>query len=130
MAFVNNEYSTKINIDLENGLYTFNNMSATGKTRLYKVLKALQLAGEPVAAYSFEDYKYGVDLKAFLEKNRNKCVLLIDRYDMFDGMYRKEIAEYSDASIVLVDYKGKLSFTDNDGLCFIQMTSNSITVEE
>lgn len=62
--------------------------------------------------------------------NPNKKVLLIDRYDMMYGEYTNEIAEYSKHAIVIIDCKRDIRFTNDDKLCYITMTANSITVEE
>ena len=56
------KYSVKINVNLDNGVYVFDNESATGKSRLYSLVKKYSAYGEPVAGYTFEDYmNYGID---------------------------------------------------------------------
>ena len=129
MFFID-KYNTKIYINLENGLYIFSNQSSTGKTRLYKELKDMYTYGEDVLAYSYSDLLYGTDLAELLKKNPDKKVLLIDRYDMFINQYRGIIAAYSKHSIVMVDCKQEISFTKEDGMCFIEMTDNTISVGE
>ena len=63
-------------------------------------------------------------------RNEKAKVVMIDRYDMFDGAYQHEISELAKNKIVMIDCKNTIKFTDNDQLCFIEMTNNSITVEE
>lgn len=44
--YSNNKYDVEIRIDLENGVYVFDEDSATGKTRLCKQLNELQKLGK------------------------------------------------------------------------------------
>ena len=99
MAYRYDKGSTKVNIDLDAGLYCFEMESATGKTRLYKRLKELQIQGEPVVSYSYNDYMYGVDLVKLLEMHPNAKVIMLDRYDIFKGLYKDIIIEKSKISI-------------------------------
>jgi hypothetical protein len=129
MAYRYDKGSTKVNIDLDAGLYCFEMESATGKTRLYKRLKELQIQGEPVVSYSYNDYMYGVDLKELLGKHPEAKVVMVDRYDMFKGLYKDIIVERSKSSTVLIDYKANKYLDESEETCFIEMTANSITVE-
>lgn len=128
--YVNNSRRTKINIELDNGLWVFDDMSATGKTRLYKELKKHLIYDGDVVSFSYNDFLLGVDLRDLVSKHSDCKVLLIDRYDMMYGKYTDIINEYADKSIVLIDCKRPLTFTDKDDVCFITMTEDTITVGE
>ena len=116
----------KVDINLNNGIYHFDCESATGKTRLYYVLKDYQLLGEPVVAYSYEDYLNGVKLDDKI--NSNTKLILIDRYDMFKGEYVDLLLKNEKACIVLIDSKETLDFCEYDSVCGINMTKESIEV--
>ena len=61
-----NNYGTIIDINLENGIYIFDNQSATGKTRLCKALRDCQKYGEPVASYTYDDKLLGIPIENIL----------------------------------------------------------------
>lgn len=124
------KYLVKIEIDLSNGIYKFDGNSSTGKTRLYKELKKLRSFGENVLAYSYFDEQFGIKLEELLKDNPNCQVLLIDRYDMMYGKYKKLLLDYSKNSIVIVDCKKSTTFTGHDGMCSINMTPDKITIWE
>ena len=130
MGFSLNKYNTKVNIDLKSGSYIFSADSSTGKTRLYKLLKDMQKWGEPVISYSYGDYQYGVDLNSLVDRNQHAKIVMIDRYDMFNGVYNDTIASLAKDKIVMVDCKNNVRFTDDDKICFIEMDKYSIVVEE
>lgn len=125
--YLNDRYSTKIDIQLDNGLYEFSDESATGKTRLYKTLRDMQRYGEQVLGYSYNDLQYGTDLSSLLAQNKDIKVLLIDRYDMFYGEYAEEIIRCSKNCIVMIDCKQGIAFADTE-TCFIEMSDYCINV--
>lgn len=129
MAYRYDKGSTKVNIDLDDGLYCFEMESATGKTRLYKRLKELQMQGEPVVSYSYNDYAYGMDLIKLLEMHSDAKVIMIDRYDMFKGLYKDIIVEKSKDCVVMVVYMANNYLDESEESCFIEMTANNITVK-
>ena len=57
-----NNYGTILDIDLPDGIYIFDNQSATGKTRLHKALRECQKYGEPVASYTYDDKLLGMSI--------------------------------------------------------------------
>ena len=73
--------SVRVNIDVPAGIYLFNGQAGTGKTRLARLLMYADMHGLPVASYSYYDYYKQVSLKAMLESDKYKLILL-DRYDM------------------------------------------------
>lgn len=127
--YQNNRYQVEINVKLETGVYEFNDESATGKTRLCKVLREMQLIGEPVIGYTYDDYQLQVDLTQLVKKIHPQ-VILLDRYDMYNGAYDREIVEWSQYTIVLVDCKGRLLISKPSRICYIEMTKDNIEVEE
>lgn len=100
-----NKLNIKIDIQLDNGVYVFNNISSTGKTYLYNTINMyLNLDDEiPVFGLSYTDYEKGLTLaKAIKDKAK---LVVIDRYDMYKGEFDKEIEELGKNGIVLVDCK-------------------------
>ena len=109
-------------IDLCPGIYSFDSKSSTGKTRLYRELRKLQLHNFNVISFSYNDKKLGLDLRSF--KNKPDLVML-DRYDMYNGDYVDYLNSLKN-SIILIDCKGILPFSYE--LCFIEMGEDRIEV--
>lgn len=125
--FVIDKYSPAIFVNLENGVYQFDCYSATGKTRLYELLKEYNRAGESVVAYSYNDWSLGLDLKSVLSRFTPKLIM-IDRYDMFNTEYHKELEDAGRSSIVLIDSKEMLKFGEYDNGCGIKLQPDRIEV--
>lgn len=125
--YKNNKYDVKINIDLENGIYIFNEKSATGKTRLCKELKELRKLGEPVIGYTYGDDKLGINLLSITNKVKPK-VLMLDRYDMYNGDFDNNIIAWSKDAIILIDCKAGLKTAIDTDWCTIEMNSQEIEV--
>lgn len=123
----NTKYNVKISINLENGIYVFDNESATGKTRLYKELKEHTKLGESVFAYSYNDDKLGIDLDKIL-KSKDFKVILLDRYDMYNGSFSDILIDKSKSSIILIDCKNILNINYDADWCYIEMSSGKIEV--
>lgn len=125
----NSDYRVEIEIDLENGVYVFDDKSATGKTRLAKELRNLNAFGEDVMSYTFNDIALGRDLKSELLKRPYK-VIILDRYDMYNGLGAAEIDSLSDKSIILIDCKSMNGpkIETEYGYCDIEMTADKIEV--
>lgn len=122
-------YFPEIDIKLSNGVYLFDNMSATGKTRLCKELRKNQTYGENVAAYSYDDYLLGIPIENFLVPNKN-CVVMLDRYDMYNGVGKELISVCKEKCIILIDCKRDLNFSIDYQFCTIEMTEKLIEVLE
>lgn len=116
-----------VNINLENGIYQFCCESATGKTRLYDIIKLYQRARYNVIAYSYTDLQDGLCLGEVINRIHSK-LLLIDRYGMFDDMYHENILKVSENCIVLIDSKNVLTFNDYYTTCEIIMTPTNIDI--
>ncbi|MDO5406783.1 MAG: hypothetical protein Q4F28_05580 [Eubacteriales bacterium] len=127
--YENNKYSMTISIQLENGVYVFNKQPATGKTRLAKELRDIQAYDGDVSSYTYNDKLLGRAISDCFD-SRFK-VILLDRYDMYNGYGAELIEKYADSSIILLDCKdvdGPKIGCDYD-ICFIDMTSSHIEVE-
>ncbi len=124
-----NSYLPEIVIKLSNGIYLFDNKSATGKTRLCKELRKNQKYGENVASYSFDDYLLNVGIDNVLIPNKYKLVML-DRYDMYNGIGKELISFCKDNMVILIDCKRGLNFGIDYKFCTIEMTDKLIEVVE
>lgn len=122
------KYRIKIEIDIfENGVYIFDELSGTGKTRLAGLLRKYRSYGENVAAYSYEDYSSGLALNTL--NKFNNAVIMIDRYDLMAPDLIEQIKYLAKHNIVLIDYKGSgISFTEDDNYCSIELNQNKILV--
>lgn len=123
----NDNYDVEININLENGIYVFDEKSATGKTRLCKALKELRKLGEPVIGYTYGDDKLGISLVDIISKVNPK-VIMLDRYDMYNGTFNERFAEWSKNAVILIDCKGDLETEVYTDWCTIEMGSREIEV--
>lgn len=125
--YKNDRYRTKINIALNNGIYLFSHESATGKTRLAKELLKLQAYGEPVASYTYNDKLLGRKLEDLLIPHKYK-VIMLDRYDMYEGDGAELINQCRDNTVILIDCKEGFQVTNEDEDCFIEMRPDWIGV--
>lgn len=121
-------YNVKIKVALDSGIYVFENYCATGKTRLYKELKRNQIYGENVIAYTYDDIRLGIDFPILL-KGRNHSVIVFDRYDLYNGLYLKDLQSFSN-SVILVDCKGEIKVGIEYKMCYIEMHPDEIEVLE
>ena len=103
------------------GVYQFRNVSSTGKSRLCKILKDYETTGRPVAGYDYYDFKHNVDLEAV--KGNGIKLIVLDRYDMYNGELADTIRELSKEALVLLDCK---TFPELD----IPVLNASISMDE
>lgn len=122
-------YLPEIVIDLSNGVYLFNNKSATGKTRLCKELRKNQKYKEDVASYSYDDYLINIPIESVLIPSKYR-VIMLDRYDMYNGEGKDLISACKDNTIILIDCKKGLNFGVDYEFCYIEMTDSLIEVVE
>ena len=125
----NNDYGTLIEINLDNGIYIFDNQSATGKTRLCKALRDCQKYGEPVASYTYDDKLLEMPIERVLVPDKYK-VIMLDRYDLYEGDGAELIKECADNSIILIDCKGDFTVCSTDEWCTISMAEDKIEVTQ
>lgn len=121
------KYNVKLTFNLKNGVYTTSCESGTGKTWLCKVLKQYRSYGEPVASYTYLDYTMGVDIASVLNSEKFK-VIMLDRYDMYQGIGVELLKQIKDRAIVIVDTKSGIHGFNDDERCFIELSMNSIEV--
>lgn len=117
---------TKICIDLPNGIYEFDAISGTGKTRLAKLLKELAVAGEPVMSYTYNDKVLGLDFDTVVKPGEQK-LLVVDRYDLYRDEFNERINRFADTGVVLVDIKGGTTLKCDS--CLLTMDKSIIKVE-
>lgn len=124
--YTNNEYRTHVNIPLNNGIYIFDDETATGKTRLCKYLKKLRAYGEPVNSLTYNDILSGTTIESIFEPNIK--LVMLDRYDMYNNRGHEIIKKMKDSCIILIDCKKSFKVTDDYEDCFMHMTSSSLEV--
>lgn len=117
----------KVKIDLDNGVYVFDPKSATGKTRLSKLLRRMQLLEESVAAYDYDCFLNGDDIRKTLTPNKYH-VIILDRFDMYKQDISKELNSCADNSIILIDCKSELNLDVDVDICFMKMENWLIEV--
>lgn len=121
-----NNYIPEIIINLDNGVYLFSNDSV-GKTRLYKELRKNQMYKENVASYSYNDYLINIPIESVLIPNKYKVVML-DRYDMYNGVGKDLISACKDSTIILIDCKKGLNFEVDYEFCYLEMTDSLMEI--
>lgn len=121
------KYRIKIKCNISDyGVYLFDDVSGTGKTRLTGLLKTYRSYGENVLAYSYEDYMSNSHID-----NISNGLVVIDRYDMIAPNLVSYIRKLAKNNIVLIDYKGSdIKFTSDDKFCTVELHKNSIDIEE
>ena len=124
--YMNTEYNPNVIINLNNGIYIFDNEPATGKTRLCKHLKKLKAYGEPVDSFTYNDLLRGDKLDTVLIPD-NK-VILLDRYDMYRNDGHDLINECAKDSIILIACNTPFIGSLYSEICYIEMTEDSIEV--
>lgn len=124
-----NRYLPTININLSPGVYIFSNESATGKSRLCKELRKNQMYGERVASYSYEDFLLNRSLDSILA-SKDYDVIMLDRYDLYNGEGSSLIEKLKDTCVILIDCKSGLNFSVPYEFCFLNMDKDSLEVVE
>lgn len=85
------------------GLYRFQNSSSTGKTYLCKILKQYNTYGEQTDGYDYYDYNSGRQISSLL--GRGLKLVIIDRYDAYNGEQAEDIIKLSEECIVILSCK-------------------------
>ena len=125
--YSNNIYRPNVKINIPNGVYHLSCISSEGKTRLHDVLSMLQAYGEPVSAYTYKDVLLGISPSTIYVEGVTK-VIIIDRYDMYNGMFTELFNKCEDNTIVLVDCKSGIKGIAKYKLAKINMEKSSIEV--
>ena len=121
------EGSIDIIINLRNGVYYFEEVSSTGKSRLAKLLKVYSRKGLPVISYSYDDKVLGIPFSILVKPGKQE-LLLLDRYDLYNGEFKEEIEEFAKTGVVLIDIKGPSKVACEE--CIIKMEKTLIEVAE
>lgn len=100
MNVVSREISIASNVD--RGVYCFEPESATGKTRLYQLVKLLKQRGLNVDGYSYASFLDGVSASSV---DRDIVLFVVDRYDMYPNTINELIEELSETALVVIDSK-------------------------
>lgn len=122
IAFV--AMNRKVSIDLEPGLYDIYSASATGKTLLLKMIKSI--GDEKKLAVTYHDILMGLDLERVIEKHPE--LLMLDRFDLYDGNIEALEKLKKMDCVTLVDYKTQRKFCDFDDTCFMTLTEECLEV--
>ena len=95
-----------IDIRLENGVYAFNTLNGTGKTKLFNMLRSLQTLGEPILTYTYYDKTVWLNPRALADRIQPKLIMF-DRADMYrdDKEFRNTLIDWRDKAIILVSMK-------------------------
>ena len=117
----------KLNIELEAGIYKLTSFSGDGKSFLGDVLKDYNMIGEPVMSYNYEDKLHGVPIEIVLTPNKYK-VIMLDRYDMYNGDGAKLIEECVNTSVILIDCKSSINIDMDYEYCSLSISKNKIEV--
>ena len=129
-----NKTIPEVCIRLEPGIYKFTNMSGTGKTYLSKVLKDHAVTGEAVVVFTVEDMEKKLTLEDIISVKQIEKpeVILLDRYDRYNGYEKEVIKKYAKQAVVLIDCKGRLDIPltrdDRLGMAGIALFENRIEV--
>lgn len=120
------EVKPLIQINLENGIYLFDNKSGIGKTYLFKLLNVISSRTD-FLCLTLSNYFLVNDLVNVC-KSRNVKVIILDRYDLYINQFSEELLQLKDNVIILVDCKhpDKLSF--DSGNCGINFTEDKLEV--
>ena len=122
--------NTLVSIDLEPGIYDFINQSGLGKTWLCNTFKAAELDFElpvAVAGYTYGDHLKGFGLSEYIHERKVRY-LMLDRYDMYPGVYSNYIKELSKTCAILIDHKVPIEFQCKT--CEIELDTLRIEVTE
>lgn len=87
-------------VDLEPGVYSADNLPASGKTYLYNLLREYRILGYPVYSYSFLE---GTDTDLRIPEGTK--LVMLDEFWRTD-MSKYDFSKYKD-TIILIDIKNK-----------------------
>lgn len=128
--YFDDSYPVTIKIDLPVGkVHLFTKESSSGKSRLAKELLQHNIYGDPVASYTYNDKLRGISINDILVPNKYK-VILLDRYDMYNGDGVELIKQCLDSTIIIIDCKGAYIAGLNTEYCTITMEARYIEVTE
>lgn len=109
------------------GIYRLKEMSATGKTYLCKSLKMLRTIGYPVNGYDYYDFLEEKPIEKFI-RDKVKLVV-IDRYDMYNGKLKAYLPELAKNCVVLIDCKSTPIVGTHSKIASITFNKNEFIIE-
>ena len=121
---------TDVNINIDKpGIYIFECVSATGKTKLHNLISNHMIYDNEVvaSAYTYNDKLRNIDISTIFKGDYKLIVL--DRYDMYYGYGSEYIKKFKDKAIILIDCKQDFNICEYEDLCSIELKENSIEVE-
>lgn len=118
---------TDFTIDLKNGVWLMDFESATGKTFLFKSLRAIESGTDVYYTFSYEDL---VRCSPSLSEERiSKCELAVfDRYDLYAPLGAELINRLGKVCPVLVDCKHNDFGLDTIDSCFVLLRRGTVEV--
>lgn len=121
------EFDVKVHVNLDNGLYRFENQSSTGKTWLCKTLKQYRTAGAQVAGYTYADKVAGLPVRSIFYKDTK--LVVVDRCTLYSEEVTEELLKHCKDTIILVDIKDlSQELAQLCDVCFIEIYPNKIVV--
>lgn len=117
-----------IKINLSNGIYQADPVSASGKSYLYTMLQ--ELGRDDILTLSYKDMKFLINEVAINEIfSQNYKLILVDRYDLYAGMLDNYLQRYKTTAIVIIDLKQK-SEDWIEHMCEFDLTECRLEVNE
>lgn len=120
------ESNPKIQINVENGVYRFDNKSGTGKSYICKILSAITTRKD-FLCLDASNYDLVHSLKD-VHKNRSLKVIILDRYDLYINEFKEQIEDLRDEVIILIDCKHPNKLAFETGYCGIDFTEDKLEV--
>ena len=118
----------EIKINLSNGIYQAEPVSSSGKSYLYTMLQ--ELGRDDILALSYKDMKFLVNEAAINEIfSQNYKLILVDRYDLCEGVLDNYLQRYENTAIVIIDLKQK-SESWIEHMCEFDLTECRLEVNE
>ena len=115
-----------IEVNLPNGMYVFDNLSGTGKTYLYQIVRQLSSMPElrVTACRNVEEFN---SMAADTAK-----LVVVDRYDLWgDDSMSERLASISENAVVLVDAKTFLTgAVERSDLCTIHVDDGRMVIDD
>jgi hypothetical protein len=118
--------SLEIDIKLDNGIYIMGYNSGEGKTYLAKCISSIT-SRKDFICLSYNNFSYVSSLYELAE-NRRASLIILDRYDMYNGTFADDILRLKDKAIILIDSKQVTEFEDQSEICKIRLGKNNIEV--
>lgn len=109
------------------GIYRLKKQSSTGKTYLCKTLKQCRMMNIPVDGYDYYDYFTGRSFASLLDKGLK--LVMVDRFDMYNGKIEPYLSELAKDCIVLIDCNAAPNIDSTFSAAYVSMTESEIIIE-